>query len=132
MNHPTKRILVIDDEDAIRKSFTLALEDSGYDVDTVASGKDAIRRHEQEPYQLIFLDLKMPEMSGTETLIALRDHDPSVPIYIVTAFYEEFFHDLQDARNQGADFELMQKPVGSEQILLVCKSVLENQAVDIH
>jgi len=127
MNAKPKRILVIDDEEAIRKSFALALEDTGHRIDVVASGEEGIECHQTDPYDLIFLDLKMPGMSGAETLLNLRRKDLKVPIYIVTAFYEEFFEDLQEVRRKGLDFELMRKPVGADQIVQVTNSILEER-----
>ena len=130
MNAQPKRILVIDDEDAIRKSFALALEDTGHCIDMVASGEEGIEHHQAAPYDLIFLDLKMPGMSGAETLLNLRRGDPKVPIYIVTAFYEEFFEDLQEVRDKGMNFDLMRKPVGADQIVMISNSVLEERMVN--
>ena len=120
----TKRILVIDDEEAIRKAFILALEDTGYLVDTAASGEEGIRMEGEQNYDLIFLDLKMPGLNGPETLRGLRKIDADVPVYIITAFYEEFFEELRDVERDGVQFELLRKPFSSEQILLTVESVL--------
>ena len=131
MNAPQKRILVIDDEDAIRKSFALALEDSGYGMDAAASGAEGLERFRTGSHDLVFLDLKMPGLNGAETLLALRKMDPAVPIFIVTAFYEEFFDDLKEAREKGVHFELMRKPVGADQIVMVARGILENQVLEL-
>ncbi len=121
----SKRILVIDDELSIRKSFLLALEDTGYLVDTVESGEKGIEMEQNNKYDLIFLDLKMPGLNGVETLRALRKIDMDVPIYIVTAFHKEFFEGLKKAGEDGIDFEMVKKPIGGADIVLVAKSVLE-------
>ncbi len=63
-----KHILVIDDDEAIRGSFQLALEDTDYNVDTSESAKEGIEKVQSKKYDLIFLDLKMPGRSGIETL----------------------------------------------------------------
>lgn len=124
MDKVMKRILVIDDEEAIRKSFILALEDTGYLVDTAASGEEGVRMEGEENYDLIFLDLKMPGLNGPETLRGLRKIDADVPVYIITAFYEEFFEELKDVERDGVEFELLRKPFSSQQILLTVESVL--------
>ena len=121
----SKRILVIDDEEAIRKSFTLALEDTGYQVETAVSGEQGINKAQGTKYDLIFLDLKMPGLDGAQTLWELRNMDKDTPIYIITAFYDEFFDQLSNAAKAGIEFEVLRKPIGSAQIVLITKSVLE-------
>jgi DNA-binding response OmpR family regulator len=121
----TKRILVIDDDEAIRKSFVLALEDMPYQVDTAASGEKGIEMEQNANYDLIFLDMKMPGLNGAQTLLRLREIDKDVPVYIVTAFYKEFFEELRKAQEDGIDFEIAKKPIGIDEIVLIAKSVLE-------
>jgi DNA-binding response OmpR family regulator len=121
----SKHILVIDDEEIIRTSFILALEDTGYRVDTADSGMKAIDYLTSNKYGLIFLDLKMPGLNGVETLLKLRKIDDKVPICIVTAFYKEFFSELKIAQEKGIKFELAKKPLNSNEIILITKSVLD-------
>jgi DNA-binding response OmpR family regulator len=120
----SKRILVIDDEEAIRKSFVLALEDTEYQLDTAESGEEGIEMEKEGKYDLIFLDLKMPGLNGVETLRELRKIDESVIVYIITAFYEEFFEELKGIEKDGIEFEVLRKPFTGEQIILTAKSVL--------
>ncbi len=120
-----KRILVIDDEEAVRMSFTLALEGTGFEVDTAESGEKGLQmKKDDAEYDLIFLDLKMPGMNGIQTLRQIRETDKDVPIYIVTAFHKEFFEELKIARKEGLDFEVLKKPVSNEEIVLLTKSIL--------
>ena len=125
----SKSILVIDDDEAIRKSFTLALYDTGYKVETVELGEKGIEKAKETKFDLIYLDLKMPGLDGVETLRELRKLDENVPIYIVTAFHAEFFDQLKRATQDGIDFEVLHKPIGADQIVLVTKGVLEGPAV---
>ncbi len=121
----SKDILVIDDEMVIRESFVLALKDRGYEIDTAETGEEGIEKEQNKKYDLIFLDLKMPGMDGIEVLRAIRKGNKETPIYIITAFYGEFFDDLKTVEEEGIDFELAKKPIDSDQILLVAKSILE-------
>ena len=118
------RILVIDDDEAVRKSFTLALEDSEYHVDTAESGERGIEMQQKEGYGLVFLDLKMPGLSGIETLRELRKVTPDLSIYIVTAFHKEFLSGLQDLKDEGHFFELVRKPIGADEIVEIIKAAL--------
>ncbi|MFH1338426.1 MAG: response regulator [Candidatus Omnitrophota bacterium] len=120
-----KQILVIDDDEAIRKSFALALEDTGYRVDTAESGEKGIEMERKARYKLIFLDLKMPGMNGVETLLEIRKIDSNVPVYVITAYHKEFFDQLLNAAEDGINFEVLEKPIGGEQIVSVAKSILE-------
>lgn len=122
-----KRILVIDDDEAVRKAFVMALEDTGYPVDTVDSGEKALEQANSTNYDLFFLDLKMPGMNGVETLKKLRGQGIQSPVYIVTGFHKEFFDQLRQAEREGTDFELLQKPVTEEQITMVARSILGNK-----
>lgn len=120
-----KRILVIDDDEGIRKLFLLSLEGKGFQIDTAESGEKGIEILQQTKYDLIYLDLKMPGMNGVETLRELRKMNKDVPVYIITAFHEEYFDQLKAAEQNGIDFELLKKPFDSEQLILVTKGILD-------
>jgi DNA-binding response OmpR family regulator len=120
-----KRILVIDDDLAIRKSFALALEDADCQVDTAESGEEGVDKASNTKYDLIFLDLKMPGINGVETLIRLRDNGHTMPVYIITAFHEEFMDQLRVAADEGYEFEVMQKPIEGQDLVRITKAILE-------
>jgi CheY-like chemotaxis protein len=120
-----KHILVIDDDEAVRKLFLLSLEETGYNVYTVSSGTEGIESFKKGQYDLIFLDLKMPGMNGVETLRELRKIDRDVPVYIITAFHEEFFDQLKSAEKDGIDFEVLHKPFDREQLVAVTTGILD-------
>lgn len=121
----TKRILVIDDERSIRRSFELALEDTDYTVETAKSGDRGIELFHKEGYDLVYLDLRMPGLNGVETLRTLRRIDAEVPVYIITAFYDEFFGELKTAGEEGLDFDVLRKPIDAEEIMRITQGVLE-------
>ncbi len=78
----SERILVIDDEEVVRMSFTLALEDAGFRVDTAESGEKGLQMKKDAEYDLIFLDLKMPGMNGVETLRQIRKNVKNPHLYL--------------------------------------------------
>lgn len=117
------RILVIDDDESVRKAFELALEEGDHEVDTAASGMEGVEKVRSGRYGLIFLDLKMPGMDGIETLREIRKLDAEVPVYIVTAFEGEYIEELGKLEEEGISFELVNKPIGMDSIELLVKSV---------
>ena len=124
-----KRVLIIDDDEAIRKVFLLALEGNEFQTDTAASGKTGLTMVNQVEYDLIFLDLKMPGMDGVETLRKIKAVNAQIPVYIITAFAGEYFAELEKIRNESIDFELVHKPIGSAQILQITRGVLNGPVV---
>jgi DNA-binding response OmpR family regulator len=121
----SKRILVIDDDAAVRKSFALTLDDAGWQVETVESGEAGVDKASNTEYDLVFLDLKMPGINGVETLIRLRDNGHRMPVYIITAFHEEFMDQLRVAADEGYEFEVMQKPIEGQDLVRITKAILE-------
>ena len=126
----SKHILVIDDDLGIRKLYTRALEDTPYVVDTADSGCRGLRMHKIFNYDLIFLDLYMPGMSGIEVVREIRMTDIDVPIYIVTSFYTEFLEEIRKALNDGLKFEITHKSNTLEKIALIAKETLEGLKID--
>lgn len=123
MDEPA-RILVIDDEESIRKTISMTLQHAGYVVDTAENGKQAIEKSEVNFYNLALIDIRLPDMEGTELLTALRDTTPRMVKIILTGF-----PGLQNAVasiNKGVDAYLI-KPVNPNELLKVVKERLEKQ-----
>ena len=120
-------ILVIDDEEVIRKSFILALDGTGYNVETAESGEKGIEKARETNFALIFLDLRMPGLDGVETLRGLWEIGQTVPIYITTAFYDDFVDQLESATDDGISFYLLKKPVDGDEIRSIAKVVSEHR-----
>jgi len=79
-------VLVVDDTKNIRALLTKCLEIEGYDVKTATNGKTALEIISKERFDLIFLDIRMPEISGTEVLRRMRELGINTPVVIITAF----------------------------------------------
>ena len=123
---PQDTILVVDDDEAVRKAFALAFEDTPYQVETAESGEQGLEKETEHRYDLVFLDLKMPGLNGVQTLREIRKIDADVPVYIVTAFHVEYFEELKAASVDGISFEILQKPVGRDQLIQVTEAALED------
>lgn len=79
------KIIIVDDEPTIRFSLEAALERDGYQVTTVASGEEALRRAQEEYFDLALIDLKLKGMDGIQLLKALRRYFPDLTIIVLTA-----------------------------------------------
>mgnify|MGYP000415011427 FL=1 len=120
------QILWVDDEIDLLRSHVMFLEEKDYEVSTVANGADAVDLVRQQPFDVVLLDEQMPGMEGLETLDAIKDERPDVPVVLVTKSEEE---DLMEAAlgNQISDY--LTKPVNPSQILLTCKRLLEQSQI---
>ena len=112
------KILWADDEIDLLKPHILFLEEKGYEVVPVISGRDAIDSCSEQNFDLIFLDENMPGLSGLETLIQIKQINPNVPVVMVTKSEEESIMN-QAIGNKIADYLI--KPVNPNQLLLSIK-----------
>jgi nitrogen-specific signal transduction histidine kinase/CheY-like chemotaxis protein len=108
-----ERVLVIDDEYAVRNVLGLSLAHLGYEVETAASGLEGVQKFEQDPegFRLVILDLLMPGLSGEEVFNRLRALRPSVAVLIVSGFSSE--HVVQRILEDGGR-DFIQKPFSME------------------
>ncbi len=79
------RVLVADDEEDVREIIQDRLEACGFNVVTATTGAEALRKISTEKFDGVFLDVKMPEMSGIEVLEEVRKGDTKLPIIIITS-----------------------------------------------
>ena len=112
------RLLWVDDEIDLLKGHIVFLEKKGYAVQTCSNGPDAIDLCRENNYDLILLDENMPGLSGLETLAAIKEITPNVPIVMVTKNEAE---DLMDQAIGSKIADYLLKPVNPKQILLTLK-----------
>lgn len=88
-----KKILVVDDEANIRELYKVELEDMGYEVTLSGDGMEALSLLDRIVFDLVTLDMRMPDMDGIETLRKMKEKNSALPVIISTA-YEEYKHDF--------------------------------------
>jgi two-component system, NtrC family, nitrogen regulation response regulator NtrX len=118
------RILVIDDDAEIRKSFKMTLEYAGYDVVLAATGEEGVKLVENDAPDLVFCDIKMPGMDGLEVLQKLRHLVEVTPIVIITGNAD--IQNAVEATRLGA-FDFIEKPVSSERILVSVRNAVDTR-----
>ena len=119
-----ERILVVDDEEAIREVVATLLEAQGYQCTVVGNGRAALEHLEKNSLDLVLSDMVMPEMDGLKLLEWLRGHDQDIPIIMVTAM-----HDLAtalEAIRRGA-YDYILKPFEKDQLFLSVRRALQHR-----
>ncbi len=80
------RLLIVEDEQHQRELYVMELQDDGYDVDQASNGKEAVEMVKNNKYDLVVMDIRMPEMDGIEALGKILSKDKKIPIIIYTAY----------------------------------------------
>ncbi len=121
-----KKLLVIDDEPAIREGVRRILESESFQVETFASGHAALERIKQEPFDLVITDLKMPGISGMEVLKAIKEIQPDLPVIFITG-YSSVDSAVEVMKLGAVDY--IAKPFTPEEMLQTVKTALEQRVV---
>jgi len=108
-----KKILVVDDDPVVGKSFDRVLSGKGYAVITAHDGEEALRKLNSESYDLVFTDIKMPGMNGLEVAERVKASRPWLPVVIITGYGTE----ANEARAEAAGVSgFLHKPLSPEVI----------------
>jgi len=112
---PRGRILVVDDEADIRESLQILLEGEGYSVSAAENAAEGLRRFESGVFDLVLLDLMMPDRSGFEVLDEIRKRDRETPVFLITAYGS--VEVAVEALKSGAN-DYFSKPWDNEKLLI--------------
>jgi DNA-binding response OmpR family regulator len=116
----TGRLLIVEDDERIRASMRLALEDEGYEVDEAASGETGLERFAEQPADVVLIDLMLPGMDGFECCRHLR-RTSAVPVIMVTARTDT--HDVVAGLEAGAD-DYVTKPFVAKELAARIRALL--------
>jgi DNA-binding NtrC family response regulator len=120
------RILIADDEPAIRKGIRLCLTTEGHDIIETSDGKEALTALLADSFDLVISDVKMPEMTGLELHAAMLEHGMTTPIMMMTAFAN--VEDAVRALKSGAE-DYLTKPLNLDELLAKVKKIHERLLV---
>lgn len=120
------KILVVDDERAIRNTLKDILEDEGHGVEVAENGKQGFEKAKEQQYDLIFSDIKMPEMDGMDLLSALREAEVESPIVMISGHGN--IETAVESIKKGA-FDFITKPIDLNRLLITTKNALEKKTL---
>ncbi len=123
-----RKVLVVDDDPAVRKSFDRVLTGKGYAVITAENGEEALRKLNEEKYDLVYSDIRMPGMSGLEVAEKVRARRPWTPVVIITGYGT----DIAEERAKAAGVsKFLHKPLSPAMIEDSARDVLAVPAAPV-
>jgi len=122
------KVLVVDDEDVIRRGICRVMEGRGYQAEAAESGYGAVEKLQKTPFSIVITDLKMPGMDGIEVLKAIKILQPEVPVIIITGY--STVDTAVEAMKNGA-FDYIAKPFTPDQMIEMVEKALEQKTVQM-
>ena len=119
-------ILVVEDDYFLRRLWSAVLKQNGYTVHTAEDGEKAIAAYEANHIDLVISDIMMPNMDGYELTRTLREHNPALPVMMVTA--KDTFADKREGFLAGAD-DYMVKPIDANELVLRVGALLRRSKI---
>lgn len=111
------RVLVVDDEEAIGIGISEILKDEGFDANYVTRGKDAVAEVRAKPYDLVFMDMVMPDMNGLDTFREIRKCDPGAKVVLFTGYFRDAERVIMQGVREGMIDEFIRKPYFADEII---------------
>src|SRR5215469_10542089 len=121
------KILVVDDELDIREGLELLLTSEGYGVELAQNGTEGLQKLERQGYDLVLLDLMMPDLTGMDVLREVRGRDPETPIFMITAYGS--VEAAVDALKLGAN-DYFSKPWDNEKLLIEIERMISKRQLE--
>jgi DNA-binding NtrC family response regulator len=120
-------ILLIDDDDSLRRVMEFSLTEAGYMVQTAASGEEGLMLFERGVFDAVITDITMPGISGMEVLAKIRERDEGLPVIVITAYGT--IESAVEAMKQGA-FDYITKPFNRDELRLTLVKALRMRRLE--
>ena len=120
-------ILLIDDDDSLRRVMEFSLTEAGYRVEAAASGEEGLRLFEKDSFDAVITDITMPGMNGMEVLAKVRERDENFPVIIITAYGT--IESAVEAMKQGA-FDYITKPFNRDELRITLDKALRMRRLE--
>ena len=125
MTENTPSILIVEDDRNIAETLSAILQQNGYNTDTAKNGQEAIQKSKAKFFNLVLLDIKLPDMEGTKILTTMHKDQPKMMKIMITGYPS--IENAVEALNLGADAYII-KPVKPEKLLALIKEKLDEQS----
>ncbi len=119
-------VLVVDDNQDLLETFSLILKRRGFNVDTAENGVSAVDKFREHHFDVILMDIVMPEMNGVEAFRRIRAMSPGATVILMTAYSEDEL--IRVALEEGAH-RIVHKPISIDQIITLIKQAAASQPV---
>jgi two-component system response regulator HydG len=119
------KVMLVDDDESLCRTLGLVLDRKGYDVTVVHNGEDAVGKVKEEPFDLIFMDIRMPGIDGVEAFDRIRKIRPDAPVMMMTAYTVE--EQVQRALYMGAE-GVLYKPVDLGKVISAVEAISKKPA----
>jgi len=126
---PGGHILIVDDEASLRQMMARVLQRAGYEVTTAANGKDGLALVSEQLFDLLYLDIRMPDMNGLEVLKTVHTKFPDLPVVLFTA--QPDLHSALEALRRGATDYLL-KPLKPQTVIDRTQAILASKQEERH
>jgi CheY-like chemotaxis protein len=123
-----KKVLVVDDDPVVGRSFDRVLSERGYAVITAANGQEALDRMAREDYDMVFTDIRMPGMDGIDVAAEIKARQPWMPVVIVTGYGTA---DAQARAKEVGVTAFLHKPLSSDAIEASAREALQAAAAPV-
>jgi DNA-binding response OmpR family regulator len=128
-----KKLLIVDDESDITFTIKNILEDNGFQVDSFTDSISALDNYQNNFYDLVILDIKMPKIDGFQLYTKIREQDPKAKICFLTAgelYYEEFRKTCSELGKTIGEDCFIQKPINAEDLIKYLTRIMNNKNKD--
>ncbi len=125
----TAKILIVDDNEVVRLSHLRSLRSTRCTAEAVWNGRQALDAMEQEAFDVVLLDLRMPEMDGLDVLKAIKARWPEIEVVIITGYPS--IESAKEAVRLGA-YDYLAKPVGPDDVINVANNAMRQKEWTLH
>jgi DNA-binding NtrC family response regulator len=125
----TANILIVDDEEVVRLSHLRSLQSANCNARVAEDGVEALKVMEQQPFDVILLDLRMPDLDGMEVLRTIKDRWPESEVVIITGY--PTIESAKEAVRLGA-YNYLAKPVGPDDVIKAANDAMTQKRWALH